>query len=153
MKEDHRSIQTQLLERRHKSLTFKIQVPSWPVSSTGRALHWYCRGQEFESYSSLNFSGFLFATGMRFFHWTFFIIPTVRQNWSMFNAPSLFINCMKGNKADCEWRMSAIDKWRACKLKQRDEHKHTLGPFIRGKIRRVLHKTRTFRINGTFRLK
>ena len=31
--------------------------------------------------------------------------------------------------------------------------KRTLGPFIRGKIRRVLHKTRTFRINGTFRLK
>ena len=31
--------------------------------------------------------------------------------------------------------------------------KVTLGPFIRGKIRRVLHKTRTFRINGTFRLK
>ena len=32
----------------------------------------------------------------------------------------------------------------------------TVGPFIRGKIRRVLHKlnkTRTFRINGTFRLK
>ena len=29
----------------------------------------------------------------------------------------------------------------------------TLGPFIRGEIRRVLHKTRTFRINGTFRLK
>ena len=29
----------------------------------------------------------------------------------------------------------------------------TLGPFIRGKIRRVLNKTRTFRINGTFRLK
>ena len=30
--------------------------------------------------------------------------------------------------------------------------KATLGPFIRGKIRRVLHKTRTFRINvnGTF---
>ena len=30
---------------------------------------------------------------------------------------------------------------------------YLLGPFIRGKIRRVLHKTRTFRINGTFRLK
>ena len=29
----------------------------------------------------------------------------------------------------------------------------SLGPFIRGKIRRVLNKTRTFRINGTFRLK
>ena len=36
----------------------------------------------------------------------------------------------------------------------------SLGPFIRGKIRRVLHrtrlkinKTRTYRINGTFRLK
>ena len=29
----------------------------------------------------------------------------------------------------------------------------SLGPFIRGKIRRVLHKTRTLRINGTFRLK
>ena len=29
----------------------------------------------------------------------------------------------------------------------------TLGPFIRGKIRRVLNKTQTFRINGTFRLK
>ena len=29
----------------------------------------------------------------------------------------------------------------------------TLGPFIREKIRRVLNKTRTFRINGTFRLK
>ena len=28
-----------------------------------------------------------------------------------------------------------------------------IGPFIRGKIRRVLYKTRTFRINGTFRLK
>ena len=28
-----------------------------------------------------------------------------------------------------------------------------LGPFIRGKIRRVLNKTRTFRINGRFRLK
>ena len=28
-----------------------------------------------------------------------------------------------------------------------------IGPFIRGKIRRVLNKTRTFRINGTFRLK
>ena len=28
-----------------------------------------------------------------------------------------------------------------------------LGPFIRGKIRRVLNKTQTFRINGTFRLK
>ena len=64
--EDHRSIQTQLLEIRHESLTFKIQVQS--VSSTGRALHWYCTGQEFESYSSLNFSGFLFATGMRFLH-------------------------------------------------------------------------------------
>ena len=30
---------------------------------------------------------------------------------------------------------------------------NTIGPFIRGKIRRVLNKTRTFRINGTFRLK
>ena len=29
----------------------------------------------------------------------------------------------------------------------------SLGPFIRGKISRVLHKTRTFRVNGTFRLK
>ena len=29
----------------------------------------------------------------------------------------------------------------------------TLGPFIRGKIRRILNKTRTFRINSTFRLK
>ena len=29
----------------------------------------------------------------------------------------------------------------------------TIGPFIRGKIRRVLNKTRSFRINGTFRLK
>ena len=29
----------------------------------------------------------------------------------------------------------------------------TIRPFIRGKIRRVLNKTRTFRINGTFRLK
>ena len=38
MKEDHRSIQTQLLDIRNESLTFKIQVPSWPVSSTGRAL-------------------------------------------------------------------------------------------------------------------
>ena len=28
-----------------------------------------------------------------------------------------------------------------------------IGPFIRGKIRRVLHRTRTFRINGTFHLK
>ena len=28
-----------------------------------------------------------------------------------------------------------------------------LGPFIPGKIRRVLNKTRTFRINDTFRLK
>ena len=28
-----------------------------------------------------------------------------------------------------------------------------IGPLIRGKIRRVLNKTRTFRINGTFRLK
>ena len=28
-----------------------------------------------------------------------------------------------------------------------------LGPFIRGKIRLVLNQTRTFRINGTFRLK
>ena len=28
-----------------------------------------------------------------------------------------------------------------------------LGPFIRGKIRRVLNYTRTFRINSTFRLK
>ena len=99
------------------------------------------------------FQGFFLQLGWDSSIEHFFIIPTVRQNWSMFNAPSLFINCMKGNKADCAWRMSAIDKWRACKLKQRDEHKHTLGPFIRGKIRRVLHKTRTFRINGTFRLK
>ena len=35
---------------------------------------------------------------------------------------------------------------------------YTIGPFIRGKldasyIRRALNKTRTFRINGTFRLK
>ena len=29
----------------------------------------------------------------------------------------------------------------------------TVGPFIRAKKRRVLNKTRTFRINGTFRLK
>ena len=29
----------------------------------------------------------------------------------------------------------------------------TVGPFTRGKIRRVLNNTRTFRINGTFRLK
>ena len=43
------------------------------------------------------------------------------------------------------------------KLRQEDQ---TLGPFIRGKIKidasyigRVLNKTRTFRINGTFRLK
>ena len=31
--------------------------------------------------------------------------------------------------------------------------KNILGPFIRGKIRRVLNKTRTFRINGTFHLR
>ena len=29
----------------------------------------------------------------------------------------------------------------------------TLGPFIRGKIRRVLNKTQAVFINGTFRLK
>ena len=28
----------------------------------------------------------------------------------------------------------------------------TIGPFIREKIRRVLNKTRTFRINGTFHI-
>ena len=39
---------------------------------------------------------------------------------------------------------------------ERNDKNDTIGPFIRGKIRRVLHrtrKTRTFRINGTFRLK
>ena len=30
---------------------------------------------------------------------------------------------------------------------------HILEPFIRGKIRRVLNKTRMFCIHGTFRLK
>lgn len=40
-------------------------------------------------------------------------IPTVRQNWRIFNAPSLFINCMNGNRADWVWRMSAMDRWRA----------------------------------------
>ena len=34
-----------------------------------------------------------------------------------------------------------------------NDEKTTKGPLIRGKIRRVLDKTRTFRINGTFRLK
>ena len=34
-----------------------------------------------------------------------------------------------------------------------ESHLAILGPFIRGKIRRVLNKTQTFRINGTFRLK
>ena len=28
-----------------------------------------------------------------------------------------------------------------------------IGPFLRGKMRRVLNKTRTFRPNGIFRLK
>ena len=38
-------------------------APSWLVSLIGRALHWYRRGQGFESRTSLNFySGFLFAT-------------------------------------------------------------------------------------------
>ena len=36
---------------------------------------------------------------------------------------------------------------------QKSDISEILGPFIRGKIRRVLNKTRTFRINGTFRLK
>ena len=35
----------------------------------------------------------------------------------------------------------------------RDNKIETIGPFIRGKIRRVLNKSRTFRVNGTFRLK
>ena len=39
------------------------------------------------------------------------------------------------------------------KEKRRHQKRGTLGPFIRGKIRRAFHKTRTFRINGTFRLK
>ena len=46
MKDDHRQL-----------------VPSWLVSLIGRAVHRYCRGQGFESRTSLNFSsGFLFAT-------------------------------------------------------------------------------------------
>ena len=36
-------------------------APSWLVSLIGRALHWYRRGQGFESRTSLNFSGFLFT--------------------------------------------------------------------------------------------
>ena len=32
-------------------------------------------------------------------------------------------------------------------------HNKFIGPFIQGKIRRVLHKMRTFHINSTFRLK
>ena len=46
-------------------------------------------------------------------------------------------------------QMMSVPDWMLllCKLES------TIGPFIRGKIRRVLHKTRTFRINGTFRLK
>ena len=35
---------------------------------------------------------------------------------------------------------------------QSDGSGETIGPFVRGKIRRVLHKTRTSRINGTVRV-
>ena len=41
----------------------------------------------------------------------------------------------------------------SCEESQKIGKPYTTGPFIRGKIRRVLHKTRTFRVNGTFRLK
>ena len=41
---------------------FQRPAPSWLVSLIGRALHRYRRGQGFESRTSLNFSGFLFAT-------------------------------------------------------------------------------------------
>ena len=37
-------------------------APSWLVSLIGRGLHRYCTGQGIKSHTSLNFSGFLFAT-------------------------------------------------------------------------------------------
>ena len=43
-------------------------------------------------------------------------------------------------------------KWR-CVFSNEAFYCALLGPFIRGKIRSVLNKTRTFRIKGTFRLK
>ena len=47
----------------------------------------------------------------------------------------------------------ARERQQASKAQREKKTKETLGPFIQGKIRRVLHKTQTFRINGTFRLK
>ena len=48
----------------------------------------------------------------------------------------------------------ARERQQASEAQREKKTKETLiGPFIRGKIRRVLHKTQTFRINGTFRLK
>ena len=50
-------------------------------------------------------------------------------------------NIIRGGKINCSLN-PALDKKGG-----------KIGPFIRGKIRRVLNKTRNFRINGTFRLK
>ena len=47
----------------------------------------------------------------------------------------------------------ARERQQASEAQREKKTKETLGPFIRGKIKRVLHKTQTFRINGTFRLK
>lgn len=72
-----------------------------------------------ESWRKLNPSTFVDSRLIRPLPWLQFnckvpsYIPTVRQNWSIFSAPSLFINCMKGNSADCVWRMSAMDRRRA----------------------------------------
>ena len=48
--------------------------------------------------------------------------------------------------------MSQNEKTKTKKKNNAKKKKINIEPFIRGKIRRVLNKTRTFRINGTFRL-
>ena len=39
----------------------KWPAPSWPISSVGRALHWYCRGPRFNSHTGLIFFQALFS--------------------------------------------------------------------------------------------
>ena len=81
MKEGHRSgeckcdkyckyiIQYTIILSRVYNEPIQRPAPSWFVSATDRALHRYRRGQGFESRTSLNFSGSLYAGKRCVYNW------------------------------------------------------------------------------------
>ena len=109
---------------------FQRPAPSWLVSLIGRPLHRYGRGQGFESRTSLNFSGFPFATAkvayitaMIILHlilpsavyiYDFHIFITSSKNvakWKWYQLQSLTSRSISWRRVDLLVVISLVARW------------------------------------------